>query len=35
MLAQACGLNSVVVYFYFKTHDVWKGNVTKRNDILN
>jgi hypothetical protein len=26
--AQACGLNSSVVYLNVKTHDVWEGSVT-------
>ncbi len=30
---RACGLNSLVVYFNVKTHDIWEGNVTIRRAL--
>ena len=30
---QACGLNSLVVYFNVNAHDIWEGNVIIRSDI--
>ena len=31
---QACGLDSLVDYYYVKTYDIWEGNVTTRRGIL-
>ena len=30
---RACGLNSLVVYFNVKTHDVWEGDMPTRSEI--
>ena len=31
----ACGLNSLVVNFNVKPHDVWEGDMTTRSEIEN
>ena len=30
---QACGLNSLVVYFNVKTHNIYEASVTTRSEV--